>query len=95
MDYVKDVDPHRFASLGAQVFGVDPAGKDVERLAAEAIARVREFFASIGAPQRLRDYDIGPADLPRLAGQAVRFGDIGQFRKLGASDVLAILRSAL
>jgi len=95
MDYVLDVDPGRFASLGTEVFGVDPTGKTTAELAKEAVAGVREFFRSIDAPRRLADYDIGPDRLEHMAEQTVRFGEIGEFRKLGRDDVHAILKSAL
>ncbi|WP_067847836.1 iron-containing alcohol dehydrogenase [Alicyclobacillus mali (ex Roth et al. 2021)] len=95
MEYVKGTDPARFASLAKNVFLVDGTGKSDEELADIAIEKVREFYREIGAPQRLADYGIGDDQLERMAAQAVRFGEIGHFRKLGKEDVLNILRASL
>ncbi|WAH35927.1 iron-containing alcohol dehydrogenase [Alicyclobacillus dauci] len=95
MDYNKNVNPSRFASLATNVFGVDASGKSTDELADIAIAKVREFYKEIGAPQRLADYDIGDDQLDRMASQAVRFGEIGNFKKLNKDDVYAILKASL
>ncbi|SDW23431.1 hypothetical protein SAMN04489725_103162 [Alicyclobacillus hesperidum] len=95
MEHVKNVNPSRFASLAKNVFGVDANGKTDAELADIAIAKVREFYQSIGAPQHLADYQIGDDQLERMASQAVRFGEIGHFKKLGKDDVHKILQAAL
>lgn len=95
MDYVKNENLTRFANLATRVFHVDGTGKSVEELATAAIAKVREFYVSIGAPTRLADYSIGEESLERMAEQAVRFGPIGNFKKLEKQDVLEILRKSL
>lgn len=95
MDYVMDVNPSRFASLGVNVFGLNPAGKTVSDLAQQAISEVRGFFRAIGAPSRLADYGIGDELLDKMAQQSVRFGLIGNFKKLNQQDVYAIMKGAL
>ena len=95
MDHVVKENPQRFATLATRVFHVDAAGKSVEQLAQEGIAKIREFFQSIGAPTRLADYEIGAESLERMAEQAVRFGPIGNYKKLGKEDVLEILTNSL
>ncbi|QSO54481.1 iron-containing alcohol dehydrogenase [Alicyclobacillus curvatus] len=95
MDYVMSTNPERFANLATRVFHVDSTGKSVNDLARIAIEKVREFFASIGAPKRLADYEIGPENLEKMAEQAVRFKPIGNFKILEKDDVLKILESAL
>jgi alcohol dehydrogenase YqhD (iron-dependent ADH family) len=95
MEYVMDTDPSRFAQLGRRVFGIDAAGRTDAEVARETIDRVRAFYRSIGAPERLADYGIGDEALERMASQAVRFGPIGRFRKLEQTDVLAILKKCL
>ncbi|MCF8564058.1 iron-containing alcohol dehydrogenase [Alicyclobacillus tolerans] len=95
MDYVVDENPARFAQLAERVFHVDPSGKSQREVALEGIQKVREFLVSIGAPTRLADYGIGADQLGRMAEQAVRFGPIGNFKKLGSQDVLRILESSL
>jgi len=95
MDYVFTTNMSRFARLAVNVFHAHPEGKSEEELGREGIAKIREFFVSIGAPQRLADYDIGAEELERMAKQSVRFQPIGNFRKLTEADVLEILRKSL
>lgn len=95
MDYTKHVNPARFASLAKNVFNVDATGKSDEELADIAIQKVRDFYREIEAPQRLADYDIGDEQIDTMAAQAVRFGEIGNFKKLGRDDVYAILKASL
>ncbi|HET7657720.1 MAG TPA: iron-containing alcohol dehydrogenase, partial [Bacillales bacterium] len=95
MEYTKDVNPDRFASLATEVFNVDPEGKSTEELADLAIEKVKAFFKKIGAPQRLAAYEIGDENLEVMAGQAVRFGEIGNFKKLNKADVYEILKASL
>ncbi|GMA62421.1 iron-containing alcohol dehydrogenase [Alicyclobacillus fastidiosus] len=95
MDYTKQVNPARFASLATNVFGVNSEGKSDGELADIAIAKVRNYYREIGAPQRLADYDIGDEQLTTMASQAVRFGEIGNFKKLNKDDVYNILKASL
>jgi hypothetical protein len=95
MKHVLPVNPQRFKQLAVRVFGVDPAGKTDEEAGLEGIDRLREFWNSLGAPSRLRDYGIGEKDLPLLADIAMKRGEFGNFKKLTRDDVLAIYRASL
>lgn len=95
MAYTKDVNPERFASLATNVFGVDAEGKSTQELAEAAIAKVREFFESIGAPEQLADYEIDDQQLQHMASQTVRYGEVGNFKKLNKEDVYNILKASL
>jgi len=95
MKHVLPVNPQRFKQLAVRVFGVDPAGKTDEEAGLEGIERLREFWNSLGAPSRLRDYGIGEKDLPLLADIAMKRGEFGNFKKLTRDDVLAIYRASL
>ncbi|KUO94736.1 iron-containing alcohol dehydrogenase [Ferroacidibacillus organovorans] len=95
MNHVLSEGTARFAQLGTRVFGIDPYGKDERAVALEAIAAVRSFFDSIGAPKRLADYDIPDEHLEKMAAHAVRMGTLGNYKKLSESDVLAILKASL
>ncbi|MCY0888633.1 MAG: iron-containing alcohol dehydrogenase [Alicyclobacillaceae bacterium] len=94
MDYVVEEAPLRFADLARNVFGISEATSELS-LARAGIAALRDFYASIGAPQRLAEYGIGSDQLDLMAEQSVRFGAIGNYRKLEKTDVLAILTAAL
>lgn len=95
MEYTKDVNPDRFASLATEVFDVNAEGKSTEELADLGIEKVKAFFAKIGAPKRLADYGIGDENLEVMAAQAVRNGEIGNFKKLNKDDVYNILKASL
>ncbi len=95
MKHVLPVNPQRFKQLAVRVFGVDPANKTDEEAGLEGIDRLREFWKSLGAPSRLRDYGIGEKDLPLLADIAMKRGEFGNFKKLTRDDVLAIYRASL
>ncbi|HEY8529535.1 MAG TPA: iron-containing alcohol dehydrogenase [Paenibacillaceae bacterium] len=95
MEYVVDAGPERFAQMAVRVFDVDPSGKTQREVALEGIERVKAFFRSIGAPASLADYNIGDEHIPLMAEKAVRFGPIGEFRRLEKEDVENILRACL
>jgi alcohol dehydrogenase YqhD (iron-dependent ADH family) len=78
-----------------EVWGVDPSGKTDDEVALEGIAATEAFFARIGAPTRLADYQIGDEHLELMAEKATPFGPIGRFKKLTSEDVAAILRMCL
>jgi len=81
--------------LAVNVFGIDPAGKDDEQVGLEGIEALRSFWNSIGAPNRLADYDIDDSQLDNMADKAVRFGPFGNFRKLQHEDVVEIYKMSL
>jgi hypothetical protein len=85
----------KFEQYAVRVWGVDPAGKSGREVALEGIRRTREFFREIGAPTTLREVRIDDTNIPHMARQATRFGAIGNYRKLEARDVEAILRASL
>jgi alcohol dehydrogenase YqhD (iron-dependent ADH family) len=92
MEYVTRDNLAAFSRFARRVFGA--AGGTDEEAAAEGVARLRAFFKSLGAPTRLRDIGVPEGDLPELAAKAAGASPIGVLRKLDASDVLAIYRSA-
>ncbi|MCA1057212.1 iron-containing alcohol dehydrogenase [Rossellomorea aquimaris] len=89
------VNPSRFAQMAERVFDVDPTGKTEEETALEGIAKLREFWSSIGAPSRLADYDIDDSKLDLMADKAMVNGEFGNFNPLNKEDVLSILRASL
>ncbi len=69
-------------------------GDDSWMVAKQGIERTRDFFTSLGMPQRLRDVGVNQNALKTLAEKAVVHGTLGRFRKLNVQDVLAILKNA-
>jgi alcohol dehydrogenase YqhD (iron-dependent ADH family) len=93
MSYVlREENADKFYSLAVNVFGVPE--QDTMTAAKEGIKRLREFFCSLGLPSRLSETGAEEDSLEAVAEGAVRFGDIGSFRKLKKQDVLAILKSS-
>lgn len=95
MKHVLHEDVSRFKQVAVRVFGVNPEGKTDEETALEGIAKLREFWSSLGAPTKLSDYDIDDSKLEEMADKAMIYGEFGNFKKLNRDDVLAILRASL
>jgi alcohol dehydrogenase len=89
------VKPERFKQLAVRVFGVDPEGKTAEEAGLEGIQKLRDYWNSIGAPERLADYNIDDSKLELMADRAMVYGEFGNFAKLNREDVLAIYRESL
>ncbi|MBB4827019.1 alcohol dehydrogenase YqhD (iron-dependent ADH family) [Sporosarcina luteola] len=89
------LNPKRFARLAVNVFGVSPAGKSEEEIALEGIARLREYWSSIGAPAQLSDYKIDESKIDVMADKAMAGGPVGNFAKLDRDQVAAILTASL
>ncbi|MFD1020529.1 iron-containing alcohol dehydrogenase [Thalassobacillus hwangdonensis] len=91
MKYNVEQDAARFKRFAVKVFGVDAAGKSDEEVAQEGIAALRSFWSSIGAPERLNDYNIGLDKFDVIVDRAMRRGKFGNFRQLDSIDVEKIL----
>ncbi|WP_226669504.1 iron-containing alcohol dehydrogenase [Metabacillus litoralis] len=85
----------RFVQLAVNVFHVDPTGKDDKTVALEGIEKLREFWSSIGAPSRLKDYNINDENIDVMADKAMVNGPFGNFKALQKEDVVAILTASL
>ncbi|MFC0559537.1 iron-containing alcohol dehydrogenase [Halalkalibacter alkalisediminis] len=85
----------RHVQLATRVLGVDPAGKTEEEVALEGIEKLSAFWTSLGAPNRLADYDIDRSQVERMADLASNRGVFGNFKPLTKEDVTEILTAAL
>jgi alcohol dehydrogenase YqhD (iron-dependent ADH family) len=56
---------------------------------------MKNFFKSIGLPVSFEDAGLDAGKIPLMAEQAVKFGPVGNYRKLSAPDIEAIYRIAL
>lgn len=95
MRYNLHVNPERFARLAEKVFEVSRDGKTTEEVALEGIERLRSFWTSIGAPERLADYGIDDSKISIMAEKSIRNEMIGRFSKLNKEDVEKILIASL
>jgi hypothetical protein len=95
MQYVLDDNTvDSFAEYGINVWNIDTSSDKLE-IAQEAIRKTREFFNSLGLPERLRDLNIDDENFEKMAEDATRNGEIGEFRPLSKEDVVNIYKSAL
>lgn len=95
MTYVLEDNVARFRQFAVNVFDVSVEGKSDLEIAREGIAKLRDFWNSIGAPSRLADYDIDDSRLEEMAEKVTGDGTRGQFRKLTKEDVIEIYRLSL
>jgi len=92
MKYVYRERIDRFVQFAIRVWDIDPTGKTEEEVALAGIQATRDFFNRIGAPATLADVGVGDENFNNMAEKAVRFGPIGQFKKLEQKDIVEILR---
>lgn len=97
--YCYQTNPARFARFGVKVWGLNPAGRDDESLALEAIEATEAYFRSLNMPTALSALGCGPLPEETLAELAHRCTfqgarTIGSFRVLGYEDILSIYRLA-
>lgn len=85
----------RFKQLAVRVFGVETEGKSDKEAALEGIDRLSAFWTSLGAPNKLADYDIDNSKLDLIADKAMARGEFGNFSKQKKDDVLNILEMSL
>ncbi|GAE30341.1 iron-containing alcohol dehydrogenase [Halalkalibacter hemicellulosilyticus] len=93
--YALDEKIERHVKLAVNVMGVDPTNKSDKEVALEGIAKLSEFWTSLGAPNRLADYQIDDTQLDKMANHAAERGAFGNFKKLEKNDVITILKQAL
>ncbi|WP_339166895.1 iron-containing alcohol dehydrogenase [Paenibacillus sp. FSL R5-0341] len=95
MKHNLDVNVDRFKRLAINVFEVSPEGKSDRQIAEEGIDALSKFWTSIGAPNRLADYDIDDSQIDVMADKAMLFGPFGNFKKLQREDVVSIYKASL
>ncbi|MBF0705973.1 iron-containing alcohol dehydrogenase [Guptibacillus hwajinpoensis] len=90
-----DVNVDKFKRLAVKVLGVSEEGKSDRDVALEGIDKLSAFWSSLGAPNRLADYDIDDSQLDLIADRAMANGAFGNFKSLERDDVMAILKASL
>ncbi|WP_062047545.1 iron-containing alcohol dehydrogenase [Bacillus sp. JCM 19034] len=93
--YALDEKIERHVQLATNVMGVDPSNKTDKEIALEGIEKLSHFWTSLGAPNRLADYDIDDRQIEKMADHAAERGAFGNFKKLEKDDVITILKQAL
>ncbi len=90
--YKHDLD--RFVQFAVRVWRVEQDFEEPERTALEGIARLKQFWRSIGLPVTLSELGVPDDRLEEMAKRAVGFGKLGSFVPIGKREALAILKLA-
>lgn len=93
--HVKEIGLRKLNQLAVRVWNVDPSNKTEEEIAEEGIVRLEQFWQSLGAPSRLKDYNIDHSNIDLMADKAMVNGPFGNFKKLAKEDVVEILTKSL
>jgi alcohol dehydrogenase YqhD (iron-dependent ADH family) len=93
--YNLDVTTPKMKQLAIRVFGVDSSNKSDREIALEGIEKLRAYWNSIGAPNRLADYGINDERLSDMAEKAAPSGTVGRFQPVSPRDVYEILKMSL
>jgi hypothetical protein len=91
MRYVWKENPERFMRFGREVFGVDAA--DPADAIEETVKRLVAFLKDIRLPTTLSELTDEPVPVDEIARLATR-APLGNFKRLAAEDVVAILNLA-
>jgi len=97
MKFAHAHDPARFAQLAARVWGIDTGFMESERAAMAGIARLEEYWGSIGLATRLSALGIRDDRIAEMADKCTSGGarQVGNFIKVGRAEAEAIYRLAL
>jgi alcohol dehydrogenase YqhD (iron-dependent ADH family) len=95
MRHTLDENVGRFVQLAVRVFDVDTKGKSDREIALEGIDKLSQFWTSLGAPNRLADYEITDEKIDEMADKSVVNGEFGRFKTLNKKDVVTILTASL
>jgi alcohol dehydrogenase YqhD (iron-dependent ADH family) len=96
MKYVYTQDVNRFAQFAVRVWNVENSFWSVERTALEGIKKLQNFLRSIEMPSTLTELEIHDDRLDEMADKCTKSDTttVGNFVRLGKSDVLNVLKLA-
>lgn len=97
MSYVSRTNPAKVAQFAERVMGVEADGRSEQEIAAEGIARLKEFYRSIGMPVTLIELGIDTPDIDRLVEKLHEHkgNPIGSYVKLSPDDTRQIYNMML
>lgn len=96
LKYVYKHDIAKMVQFAVRVWNVEQSFDDPEKTALEGIARLKDYFKSIGLPTSLEEIGIGEASFEHIAKNCRKFdGDtVGNFVKLNEQDIINVLKLA-
>ncbi|MBW2561745.1 MAG: iron-containing alcohol dehydrogenase [Deltaproteobacteria bacterium] len=87
MSYMVEKDPAKFARLGREIFGIEE--KDDLEAGREGIARLKEWFASVGSPVSLGEAQIPEGDIGKIAQNAYALAQVWGIEDYYTEEVIA------
>ncbi|SDM85549.1 Alcohol dehydrogenase YqhD, Fe-dependent ADH family [Paenibacillus sp. yr247] len=91
MKHCAEDDPSRMKNVAMAVFGIDPTSKTDQEIALEGSDALRDFWNSLGAPNRLGDYGIDDSRLEELVHKSFMKEKVGQYKITTRESVRDIL----
>jgi hypothetical protein len=97
MTYVSRTNPGKVAQFAERVMGVDPVGLTEKEIADLGIARLKEFYVSLGIPVTLAGLGIENPDIPTLVEKLHEHkgNPLGGYVKLTPADTTEIFKLML
>ncbi|KRF11149.1 iron-containing alcohol dehydrogenase [Paenibacillus sp. Soil787] len=95
MKHCAEEDPSRMMKLAVAVFSIDPSDKTDHEIALEGIDALRNFWNSLGAPNRLGDYGIDDSRIEELVHKSFMKDKVGQYKMMTRESVRDILIRSL
>lgn len=97
MTWVIRTNPSKVAQFAERVMGVKPEGRNEREIAEEGIARLKDFYRSIGMPVTLGELGIESPDIDRLVAKLHEHkgNPIGGYVKLTPADTEEIYKLML
>ncbi|SEN85805.1 hypothetical protein SAMN04488134_102110 [Amphibacillus marinus] len=96
MQHVLDENVERFKKFAQRVFDIEQGELSDREVAIKGITALREFWNTIGAPNRLADYNINENTIEEMADKTVTANkNFGNFKKLTYDDSVAIYQASL
>ncbi|WP_318618023.1 iron-containing alcohol dehydrogenase [Sporosarcina sp. YIM B06819] len=95
LEHVLEEDPSRVKMLATNVFGISDTGKSNVEIAKEGAKALRTFWDSLGAPNRLSDYDIDDKDIELIIDKTFIKPGVGLYKELDRESVRDILMRSM
>jgi alcohol dehydrogenase YqhD (iron-dependent ADH family) len=95
LEHVLEEDPSRVKMLAMNVFGISEDGKSDVEVAREGAKALRVFWDSLGAPNRLNDYNIDDRDIESIIDKTFIKPGVGMYKELDRESVRDIMTRSM
>ncbi|MDR7074354.1 iron-containing alcohol dehydrogenase [Fictibacillus barbaricus] len=95
LEHVLEEDPSRVKQLAVNVFGISPDNKSDIEAAKEGAKALRDFWNSLGAPNKLSDYNIDDSEFDAMVEKTFIKPGVGTYKEMDRDSVRDILKRSL